>query len=121
METIFIEQFVKECNLLCINGVKSTKLKPILPVYQLDFGYVVYGLISSRTVSLSNPGPFPVTITPSHSTLKDTGFSVDLAKKIKGLPVDTTMEFIVMFDPAAANSPLGLTEATLSLQVCTYY
>ena len=116
MESLYIEQFVKEHNLVCTNGAKSCKIKPVLPEYHLDFGHIVYGLVASQTVCLTNPGPFPVSFSPSHSALSGTGFSVDIDKRIKGLPPDGLLEFTVTFDPASVHS-YGNVEAKLPFQV----
>lgn len=118
VESLYIEQFVKEHNLVCTNGAKSCKIKPVLPEYHLDFGHIVYGLVASQTVCLANPGPFSISFSPSHSALSGTGFSVDVDKRIKGLPPDGVIEFTVTFDPASVHS-YGNVEAKLPFQVRT--
>ena len=79
----------------------------------------MYGLIASQTVCLTNPGPFPLTFSPSHSAIRNTGFCVNLDKRIKGLPPDSMVEFDVIFDPAAVQCQQGRVETTLPFQVQT--
>lgn len=118
VEQLVIEQFLKEHNLsLHISGTKSTKMKPVLPEYCLDFGYVVYGLVASHTITLTNIGSFPLTFSPVHSSLVESGFSIKLGNKIKALPENESIEFTVLFDPASVNHPLGHAETTLPFQV----
>ena len=117
-EQLVIQEFVKEHNLLLhISGTKSTKVKPVLPEYCLDFGYVVYGLVASHTITLTNIGSFPLTFSPAHSSLAESGFTIKLGNKIKALPENESIEFTVLFDPASVNHLLGYAEITLPFQV----
>ena len=58
--------------------------RPILPDYY--FGYVVYGNVLRKTLSLTNVGDLSCTVTVGRRALAGTGFSVDLSDKIKALP-----------------------------------
>ena len=48
--------------------------RPTLPEFYLDFGYVVYGQVVSRLVTLRNTGHCPVSFTTAHTAL-EVGFS----------------------------------------------
>ena len=91
--------------------------RPTLPEFHLDFGYVVYGSFSSQPVILTNAGSFPISFVTSHSALANTGFSVDLGKRVKALPSRESLTFMVNFDPAEVNCPLGRVEAVLPFKV----
>ena len=94
--------------------------RPSLPEFNLDFGYVVYGLVVSKLVLLTNIGHCPVSFTTAHTALERTGFSVDLGDRIRSLPGDPdyeSIEFTVRFDPAAIRCPEGQVQALLPFNV----
>ena len=95
--------------------------RPSLPLYQLDFGYVIYGSVETRKVTLTNAGFCPVSFNSSHKHLEGTGFSVDIVSKVRalpGIPDEDSLEFSVQFDPAAVHSHLGPLQASLPFNVC---
>ncbi len=91
-----------------------------LPRFHLDFGYVVYGMVASRTFHLTNVGHIPVSFTTPHKLLRGSGFSVDLGEKVKALPPDETLDFTVTFDPAAIKCSNGkrLIEVFFNVSFC---
>ena len=95
--------------------------RPSLPPYLLDFGYVVYGSVETCRVTLTNTGSCPVSFNSSTKHLEGTGFSVDIASKVRALPgapdEEEGLEFSVQFDPAAVQCPLGLVKASLPFNV----
>ena len=98
-------------------------LRVTLPAYQLDFGYVVYGLVVSHPLILTNVGHCPVSFTTFHRSLEGTGFSVDLGERVRSLPGEPEpegIEFSVRFDPAAVQCAEGRVEATLPFNVRTF-
>ena len=71
-------------------------------------------------MTLTNIGSFPLSFTPAHSSLTGTGFSINLASKVKslpGAPQYESIDFDVHFDPASVNCQLGHVEAVLPFQV----
>ena len=100
-----------------------SSLRATLPAFQLDFGYVVYGLVVSHPLTLTNVGHCPVSFTTSHRSLEGTGFSVDLGDRVRSLPGEPEpvgIEFSVRFDPAAVHCPEGRVENTLPFNVRTF-
>ena len=94
--------------------------RPTLPPYKLDFGYVVYGSVETRRVTLTNTSFLPVSFNTSHKTLEGTGFSLDLIPKVRalpGAPEPECLEFNVQFDPAAVQCPLSHIQALLPFNV----
>ena len=79
---------------------------------------MVHGLMVSQDVTLTNIGHFPLSFNTAHSSLTNTGFSVDLSSRVKalpGAPQYETITFNVRFDSRLAK--LGHTETTLPFQV----
>lgn len=100
---------------------KTEFCRASLPSYLLDFGYVVYGSVETRRVTLTNTGSCPVSFNTSHKHLEGTGFSLNLVAKVRslpGIPDAESLEFTVQFDPAAINCPLGNMQALLPFNVC---
>ena len=91
--------------------------RPLLPEFHLDFGYAVYGLVVSRTVTLSNAGHCPVSFTTAHRVLEGSGYSIDLGEKIRALPPGESLEFTVRFDPAAIKCTRGIVTTVLPFNV----
>lgn len=97
--------------------------RPSLPPYKLDFGYVVYGSVEKRRVTLINSGSCPVSFNTSHKSLEGTGFSMDLVSKVRalpGAPEPESLEFSVQFDPASVQRPLGPVQALFPFNVCIF-
>lgn len=95
-------------------------LRPELPPFILDFGYVVYGCVDYRSVTLTNIGYPLISFTTAHGSLHNTGFSVDIGERVKNLPGAPdceNIEFNVKFDPASVHCPLGTVEARLPFNV----
>lgn len=95
--------------------------RPELPNFHLDFGFVVYGMVVSRTLHLTNVGHCPVSFTTAHRQLQDSGFTVNLGDKIRALPPRENLEFTVTFDPAAIRCPEGKITTVLPFNVCSIY
>ena len=95
--------------------------RPILPEFLLDFGYVVYGLVVSRTITLSNVGHCSVSFSTAHKTLEGTGYSIDLGEKIRALPSNECLDFTVRFDPAAIKCTKGKVSTLLPFNVSMFY
>jgi len=94
--------------------------RPEMPPFVLDFGYVVYGCIDHRSVTLTNVGYPLISFTSSHTTLNNTGFSVDIVERVKNLPGAPdceSIEFKVKFDPASVHCEMGKVEAHLPFNV----
>ena len=94
--------------------------RPVLPEFLLDFGYVVYGLVVSRTITLSNVGHCPVSFSTAHRALEGTGYSIDLGEKIRALPSSECLDFTVRFDPAAIKCTKGKVSTVLPFNVSVY-
>ena len=97
----------------------SVVLRAQMLSYLLDFGYVVYGTVRSHVVRVTNNGVLPVSFAPDKSHLSGTGFVVDL-DRVRGLPGDPeheSFDFMVTFDPRAANAPLGPLMAHVPIHV----
>lgn len=91
--------------------------RPALPEFHLDFGFVVYGLVVSQTITLSNIGHCPVTFTTAHKALEATGYSMDLGEKIRALPSNEYLDFTVRFDPAAVKCTKGKASTVVPFNV----
>ena len=94
-----------------------TFCRPVLPEFLLDFGYIVYGLVVSRTITLSNVGHCPVSFSTAHRALEGTGYSIDLGEKIRALPSNECLDFTVRFDPAAIKCTKGKVSTLLPFNV----
>ena len=98
----------------------STTSRPELPPFLLDFGYVVYGRVDYRSVTLTNVSHPLISFTTTHGSLHNTGFSVDIGERVKnlpGAPDNESIEFSVKFDPASVRCSLGKVEAQLPFNV----
>lgn len=81
--------------------------RPVLPAYQLDFGYVVLGKVSKRMLTLYNPSMFHVNLNVSQvSYLKKTGITFNCVKFVN-IPPDGYCEVEIKFDPSTAEIPCG--------------
>ena len=84
---------------------------------------MVYGLVVSRTITLTNVGHSPVSFTTAHRSLAGTGFSVDLGEKVRslpGAPDPEALEFTIRFDPAAILCPEGHVETGVPFNVSAF-
>ena len=94
--------------------------RPELPPFLLDFGYVVYGCVEYRSVTLTNVSYPLISFTMVHGSLHNTGFSVDIVERVKNLPGAPdceSIDFNVKLDPASVHCPLGKVEARLPFNV----
>ncbi|XP_041375521.1 hydrocephalus-inducing protein homolog [Gigantopelta aegis] len=98
---------------------KKHKLKPRLPEYVLDFGYVVLGTVRTHVVHATNTGPFPVSFQVEHENIRNYGFHVELdrVRDLPGAPDHETVDFVVSFDPRGANLPLGAVETVVHIKI----
>ena len=102
---------------LSSSSTPQRRTRPALPDYHLDFGFVVYGLVVSRTLTLTNAGHCPVSFNTATHALEGSGFSLDLGGRVRSLPETESLEFTLRFDPAATKSPEGRVEVTLPFNV----
>ncbi|XP_067276661.1 hydrocephalus-inducing protein homolog isoform X2 [Pseudorasbora parva] len=88
--------------------------KLILPVYTLDFGYVINGSIVTHIVKITNTCPLAISFRADKSSLAGTGFSTEL-DRVQNLPFCETETFEVKFDTRGTN--LGKINAVMPIQV----
>ena len=97
--------------------------RPILPDYLLDFGYVVLGTVRTHVVRATNTGYFPVSFRLERQSVHLSGFhlEIDRVKNLPGAPDNETMDFVVSFDPRAANLQLGAVEVVVPINVSEFF
>lgn len=100
-------------------GQRRRKLKPRLPEYLLDFGYVVLGTHRTHVVRATNTGWCPVSFKMERGNIHNMGFIVELdrVRNLPGAPDNETVDFVVTFDPRAANLQLGPVEAVVPIHI----
>lgn len=93
--------------------------RPKLPEYLLDFGYVVLGTQRTHVVRATNTGWCPVSFKMDRGSIHNLGFIVELdrVRNLPGAPDNETVDFVVTFDPRAANLQLGPVEAVVPIHV----
>ena len=93
--------------------------RPILPDYLLDFGYVVLGTVRTHVVRATNTGCSPVSFRLERQFVHLSGFHLELdrVKNLPGAPDHETLDFVVSFDPRAANLHLGAVEVVVPINV----
>ncbi|XP_070194710.1 hydrocephalus-inducing protein homolog isoform X4 [Littorina saxatilis] len=98
---------------------RRRKQKPKLPEYLLDFGYVVLGTQRTHVVRATNTGWCPVSFKMDRGSIHTLGFIVELdrVRNLPGAPDNETVDFVVTFDPRAANLQLGPVEAVVPIQI----
>ncbi|KAL8603161.1 hypothetical protein ACOMHN_059333 [Nucella lapillus] len=95
------------------------KVKPKLPRYLLDFGYVVPGTQCTHFIRATNTGWCPVSFRVRRGALGTCGFGVGLDKvhRLPGAPEHEAVDFEVTFDPKAARLPIGPVEVTVPIDI----
>lgn len=114
---------IKVKSMICINCFFSQLFsffcRPKLPEYLLDFGYVVLGTQQTHVVRATNTGWFPVSFKIERGNIHSMGFIVELdrVRNLPGAPDNETVDFVVTFDPRAANLQLGPVETVVFINV----
>ena len=98
------------------SSIKSKKIKPFLPDYILDFGHVILGTVKTHVIRAANMGKILASFEIERQNFSKTGFLVDL-EKVKNLPNEESVEFVVTFDPRGANLGLGPVEHLVPLNI----
>jgi hypothetical protein len=91
-------------------------LRPVLPDYLLDFGHVILGTVKTHVIRAANMGKLLASFEIERQNFSKTGFLIDL-EKVKNLPNEESVEFVVTFDPRGANLGLGLVEHIIPINV----
>ncbi|XP_025115052.1 hydrocephalus-inducing protein-like isoform X4 [Pomacea canaliculata] len=99
--------------------LRRKRLRPKLPEYLLDFGYVVLGTQQTHVVRATNTGWFPVSFKIERGNIHSMGFIVELdrVRNLPGAPDNETVDFVVTFDPRAANLQLGPVETVVFINI----
>jgi hydrocephalus-inducing protein len=82
----------------------------------LDFGHVILGTVKTHVVRATNVGKIAASFEIERQNFAKTGFLIDL-EKVKNLPNEEPIEFVVTFDPRGANLALGPIEHVIPLNV----
>lgn len=82
----------------------------------LDFGHVVLGTVKTHVVRAANMGKISASFEIERQNFSKTGFLIDL-EKVRYLPHDVSIEFVVTFDPRGANLGLGPVEHVIPINV----
>ncbi len=88
----------------------------MLPDYILDFGHVILGTVKTHVIRAANMGKISASFEIERQNFSKTGFLIDL-EKVKNLPNEESVEFVVTFDPRGANLGLGPVEHVIPLNV----
>ncbi|XP_059164892.1 hydrocephalus-inducing protein homolog isoform X11 [Physella acuta] len=104
---------------LCASELFSSKIKPTLPEYLLDFGYVVLGAMRTHVVRVTNTGWMPVSFKLERENIHQLGFHIELdrVRNLPGAPDNETLDFVVSFDPRGANLHLGFVETVVPINI----
>lgn len=94
--------------------------RPFLPDYILDFGHVILGTVKTHVIRAANMGKILASFEIERQNFSKTGFLVDL-EKVKNLPNEESVEFVVTFDPRGANLNLGPVEHVVPLNVKLFF
>ena len=102
--------------------IKFSLHRPKLPEYVLDFGYVVLGTQRTHVVRATNTGWFPVSFKMDKGGIHSMGFycELDRVRNLPGAPDNETVDFVVTFDPRAANLQLGPVESLVPINVSSF-
>lgn len=95
---------------------REKKLKPVLPDYLLDFGHVILGTVKTHVIRAANMSKILASFDIERQNFSKTGFLIDL-EKVKNLPNEESVEFVITFDPRGANLGLGPVEHVIPLTV----
>ncbi len=87
-----------------------------MPDYILDFGHVILGTVKTHVIRAANMGKISASFEIERQNFSKTGFLIDL-EKVKNLPNEESVEFVVTFDPRGANLGLGPVEHVIPLNV----
>jgi hydrocephalus-inducing protein len=90
--------------------------RPVLPDYLLDFGHVILGTVKTHVVRAANMGKILASFDIERQNFSKTGFLVDL-EKVKNLPNEESVEFVITFDPRGANLSLGPVQHVIPLSI----
>ena len=88
----------------------------MLPDYLLDFGHVILGTVRTHVVRAANMGQILASFDIERQHFSRTGFLVDL-ERVKNLPHEESVEFVITFDPRGANLGLGPVEHVIPLTI----
>ena len=84
----------------------------------LDFGHVILGTVKTHVIRAANMGKLLASFEIERQNFSKYGFLVDL-EKVKNLPNEESVEFVITFDPRGANLSLGPVDHLISLNVIT--
>lgn len=82
----------------------------------LDFGHVILGTVKTHVIRAANMGKLLASFEIERQNFSKTGFSIDL-ERVKNLPNEESVEFVVTFDPRGANLVLGPVEHVIPINV----
>jgi hydrocephalus-inducing protein len=77
---------------------------------------VILGTVKTHVIRAVNMGRLLASFEIERQNYLKTGFLIDL-EKVKNLPTEETVEFVVTFDPRGANLSLGPVEHVIPLNV----
>ncbi|PAA50321.1 hypothetical protein BOX15_Mlig000423g3, partial [Macrostomum lignano] len=81
-------------------------LRPTLPEYVLDFGYVLLSGVEPKTFRATNIGHAPLSFRVNRNDSRALGFAFDV-ERVRDLPPSETQNLRISFDPRGANLELG--------------
>lgn len=90
--------------------------RAVLPDYILDFGHIILGSVKTHVIRAVNMGKLLASFEIERQNYQKSGFTIDL-EKVKNLPTEETVEFVITFDPRGANLGLGPIEHIIPLNV----
>lgn len=77
---------------------------------------MILGTVKTHVIRAVNMGRLLASFEIERQNYLKTGFLIDL-EKVKNLPTEETVEFVVTFDPRGANLSLGPVEHVIPLNV----
>lgn len=98
------------------NNSFKKKIKVTLPDYILDFGHVILGTVKTHVIRAANLGKIMASFEIERQNFSKTGFLIDL-ERVKNLPNEESVEFVVTFDPRGANLGLGPIEHVIPISI----
>ncbi|KAI3385976.1 hypothetical protein SNEBB_004504 [Seison nebaliae] len=88
--------------------------------YIIDFGYVIYGNVETRTVTLMNSGTTPLSFIVDNEKLQGTGFFVDV-DRVKCLPPfaegHQSVDCDIVFDAKSSSLQFGETSGSVPILI----